>query len=85
MTPEERLKRWAQKNKFNATLPRKIDNAVEEYLESVPESDPELDWEFKEVGEFGSGNWTISYSHKSVKKDPKKDTINKEELKESND
>ena len=80
MTPEERLKRWAQKNKFNATFSHELDNAVVEYLESVPDSNPELDWEFIEVGEFGSGNWTIAYSHKSKEKDQKKDTINKEEL-----
>ena len=46
-----------------------MDNAVEEYLAQVPETDPELDWEFKEVGEFGSGNWTISYRHKAVDND----------------
>lgn len=46
-----------------------MDDAVEEYLASVPEDNPELDWEFKEVGEFGEDGWTISYTHKSVEKD----------------
>ena len=46
-----------------------MDNAVEDYLNSIPDDISELDWEFKEVGEFGSGNWTISYTHKSVKDD----------------
>ena len=46
-----------------------MDDAVEEYLASVPEDNRELDWEFKEVGEFGEDGWTISYTHKSVEKD----------------
>ena len=46
-----------------------MDNAVEDYLKSIPESNPELDWEFKEVGEFGEEGWTISYRHKSVQDD----------------
>jgi hypothetical protein len=46
-----------------------MDNAVEEYKAATPEPDPELDWEFQETGEFGQDGWTISYTHKSVKKD----------------
>ena len=68
-SPEEKIKRFIQEKKFYATLPHKIDNAVEEYLDSVPKDDPELDWEFSEVGQFGEDGWTISYSHKSVEKD----------------
>ena len=50
-------------------MPHKIDNAVEEYNAAAPAPEPELDWEFQEVGEFGQEGWTISYTHKSVQKD----------------
>ena len=58
-----------QEQKFYKTLPYKMDNAVEEYLKAIPEPDPDLDWHFEEVNEFGEDGWTISYTHKSVKKD----------------
>ena len=45
-------------------MPKKLDNAVSDYLKAT-ESEPELDWEFEEVGEFGQEGWTISYKHKS--------------------
>ena len=41
----------------------------EDAQKEVPEEDPELDWEFEEVGEFGQDGWTISYSHKSMQRD----------------
>ena len=63
------MRRWIQSRKFYATLPHKIDNAVDEYLAATPEPDPELDWKFEEVGEFGQEGWTISYTHKAVSKD----------------
>ena len=63
------MRRWIQSRKFYATLPHKIDNAVDEYLAATPEPDPTLDWEFEEVGEFGQDGWTISYTHKAVSKD----------------
>ena len=44
-----------------------MDNAVEDYLKSIPEDNPELEWEFTEVGEFGEQGWSISYRHKSTK------------------
>jgi len=50
-------------------LPHKIDGAVDDYLNAVPDDDPELDWKLEEVGEFGKEGWTISYTHKSVSKD----------------
>jgi len=46
-----------------------MDSAVEEYKAATGEPDPELDWEFQKTGEFGQDGWTISYTHKSVKKD----------------
>ena len=49
----ETLQRKIRAKKFYATLPHKLDNAVEDYKKEVPEEDPELDWEFEEVGEFG--------------------------------
>ena len=45
-----------------------IKAAEEEWLKQQPD-EPELDWTFEEVGEFGQEGWTISYSHKSVKDD----------------
>ena len=65
----EDAQRFIQEKKFYATLPHKIDNAVEEYKAATPAPDPELDWKFEEVGEFGQEGWTISYTHKSVQKD----------------
>jgi len=61
------LKRWAQKKKFYATLPHKLDKAEEEWLKAQPD-EPELDWTFEEVNEFGEDGWTISYTHKAVDK-----------------
>ena len=69
LSPEERAKRYIQRKKFYATLPHKLDNAVEEFIAATPEPDPDLQWEFKETGEFGQDGWTISYTHKSVKDD----------------
>lgn len=68
MSPEERLRRLVQEKKFYATLPKKVDNAVDEYLAATPKDDPDLDWEFEEVGEFGQEGWTISFKNKSVSK-----------------
>ena len=65
----ETLQRKIRAKKFYATLPHKLDYAVEDYKKEVPEEDPELDWEFEEVGEFGQDGWTISYSHKSMQRD----------------
>jgi len=64
----EKARRYINEQKFYATLPHKIDNAVEEYLENCKD-EPELDWRFEEINEFGEDGWTISYTHKSVKKD----------------
>jgi hypothetical protein len=57
-----------QEQKFYATLPHKLDQAEEEWLKAQP-NEPELDWDFEEVGEFGKDGWTISYTHKSVQND----------------
>ena len=46
-----------------------MNNAVEQYKIATGELEPELDWEFQETGEFGQEGWTISFTHKSVKKD----------------
>ena len=65
----DKAQRFIQHKKFYATLPHKLDNAVEVYKAATPEPDPALDWHLEEVGEFGQDGWTISYTHKSVKKD----------------
>ena len=65
----ETLQRKIRAKKFYATLPNKLDNAVEDYKKELPVEDPELDWEFEEAGEFGEDGWTISYSHKSMQRD----------------
>jgi transposase len=56
------LRRYAQAQKFHKTLPHKLDAEVEKVKETFEE--PELNWEFKEVNEFGQEGWTISYSYK---------------------
>lgn len=60
--------------KFYKTLPHKITAAEEEYKKTQPEPDPELDWEFEEVGDFDGdsfdvGRWTISYRYKPMERD----------------
>jgi len=47
MSNAERLQRYAQTQKFYATLPHKIDASVEEYLAAIEEAE-ELEWEFWE-------------------------------------
>jgi len=48
-------------------LPSKLDRAEQEWLDAqLVSEDP---WESKETGIFGEDGWTISYRHKSVKKD----------------
>ena len=47
MSNAERLQRYAQAQKFYATLPHKIDESVEEYLAAI--EDAQLaEWEFWE-------------------------------------
>ena len=47
MSNAERLRRYAQAQKFYATLPHKIDASVEEYLTAIEEAD-QMEWEFWE-------------------------------------
>ena len=47
MSNAERLRRYAQTQKFYATLPHKIDESVEEYLAAIEEAQ-EAEWEFWE-------------------------------------
>ena len=56
------MHREIQKRKFYATLPHKLDRAVEEYKEEVEDTEPEITNTFKEEGEFGKAGWSISRS-----------------------
>ena len=47
MSNAERLQRYAQTQKFYATLPHKIDESVEEYLTAIEDA-LEAEWEFWE-------------------------------------
>ena len=47
MSNAERLRRYAQTQKFYATLPHKIDESVEEYLAAIEDAQ-EAEWEFWE-------------------------------------
>jgi len=47
MSNAERLRRYAETQKFYATLPHKIDESVEEYLTAIEEAQ-EAEWEFWE-------------------------------------
>ena len=47
MSNAERLQRYAQTQKFYATLPHKIDESVEEYLTAMEDA-LEAEWEFWE-------------------------------------
>ena len=57
-----------QAQKFKATLPHKLDAAETEWLKAQPDEE-QYDWKFEETGKFGQEGWTISYSHKAVKKE----------------
>ena len=56
------MRRYIQEKKFYATLPHKIDNAVEEYKKSIPEPEEDLEWEFEQSDD----GWTISYHYKNM-------------------
>ncbi len=47
MSNAERLQRYAQAQKFYATLPHKIDDSLEEYLAAIEEAQ-EAEWQFWE-------------------------------------
>ena len=60
------MHRWAQTNKFYATLPYKIDESVEEYLAAIEDAQ-EKEWEFWEQldGETPlGGEMRLSYKTK---------------------
>ena len=67
MSNAERLRRYAQTQKFYATLPYKIDESVEEYLAAIEDAQLK-EWEFWEEleGETPLGG-EMRVSHKSNK------------------
>ena len=60
--PEEKFRRFIQAKKFYATLPHKIDSAIEDYKKSIPEPEEDLEWEW----EKSDDGWTISYRYKNM-------------------
>jgi hypothetical protein len=56
-----------QAKKFYATLPKKLDNAQEEWLKAQPLDEPMTTT--TETGTFGTDGWSISKSHKAFTDD----------------
>ena len=58
----DEVQREIQKRKFYATLPHKLDNAVDDYNKAAGPSVPVVKSKFVEKGEFGEDGWSISRS-----------------------
>jgi len=63
----DEVNRAIQARKFYATLPKKLDNAQEEWLDAQP-LDKLLTTD-TETGTFGEDGWSISKTHKAFKDD----------------
>ena len=62
----DRLRRWAYARKFEATLPSKIDAAIDQ----VKLEDPKIaDGIVSERGVFGQQGWSISKSNPAMNHD----------------
>jgi hypothetical protein len=70
MSNAEKVRRYAQTQKFYATLPHKIDESVEEYLASVDEA-LIAEWEFWEELDGDTplgGTMSVSYKNNNTHK-----------------
>ena len=63
----DEVNRAIQAKKFYATLPKKLDAAQDEWLNSQPAEDSQVTDE--ETGTFGTDGWSISKSHKAFTDD----------------
>tara|TARA_R110002012_G_scaffold7325_1_gene34546 strand:- start:247 stop:468 length:222 start_codon:yes stop_codon:yes gene_type:complete len=61
------LNRAIQAKKFYATLPHKLDNAQEKWLDSQPAEKSQVT--ATETGTFGEDGWSISKSNKAFTDD----------------
>ena len=68
----DEVNRAIQAKKFYATLPKKLDNAVEDCIEemAIPEEPAAI---IKEVGTFGDDGWSISKTASFVNNDDSTD------------
>ena len=63
----DEVNRAIQAKKFYATLPHKLDNTQEEWLDAQPLDKPQTT--YTETGTFGEDGWSISKSHKAFEND----------------
>jgi len=63
----DEVNRAIQAKKFYATLPHKLDNAQEKWLNSQPAEESQVT--DTETGTFGSDGWSISKTHKAFTDD----------------
>ena len=63
----DEVNRAIQAKKFYATLPKKLDNAQEDWLKAQPAEESQVIE--TEIGTFGTDGWSISKSHKAFKDD----------------
>jgi len=63
----DEVNRAIQAKKFYATLPHKLNNAQEEWLDAQPLEEPQTT--DTETGTFGKDGWSISKSHKAFTDD----------------
>ena len=63
----DEVNRAIQAKKFYATLPKKLDNAQEDWLKAQPAEESQVIE--TETGTFGMDGWSISKSHKAFTDD----------------
>ena len=63
------MQKAINRKKFYATLPNKLDNAVNDYKKQVGHTEPVIETEFIEEGIFGEDDWSISKHLKYTDKD----------------
>ena len=66
-TAYDKINRAVQAKKFYATLPKKLDNAQDEWLKSQPAEKTQIIE--TEIRTFGEDGWSISKSHQAFKDD----------------